>query len=365
MTTTDSSDTEAPAGTEAPAPATGGAETTAPARSGGGGEGKTVGLLFDITGRGDKSFNDAAAAGLDQAVDGVRRRRARESTPTGDGDRAERLDLLVGEGNDLVIGVGFLWSRRPRRPAPSPTPTSCSRSSTPSPSDDHGTPDDFADDADCTNVASLRLRRGAGLVPRRRGRRAQEPDRQDRLHRWRRDRPDQEVRGRLHRRRQGRQPGHRDPVAVHHPAAGLHRLQRPGQGQGDRRVDVRRRRRRRLRRGRRLRPRRVRGRQRGRRARRRCGRSASTATSTTWSTPALQPYILTSMLKRVDVAVYETIEALRRRRRSAGGVAGVRPRRRRRRLLDVGWLRRRHRRPARRLQGSRSSTARSRSRPTP
>ena len=42
----------------------------------------------------------------------------------------------------------------------------------------------------------------------------------------------------------------------------------------------------------------------------RCGRSASTATSTTWSTPALQPYILTSMLKKVDVAVYETIEAL-------------------------------------------------------
>ena len=35
-------------------------------------------------------------------------------------------------------------------------------------------------------------------------------------------------------------------VPVHHAAAGLHRLQRPGQGQGDRRGDVRRRRRRHL-----------------------------------------------------------------------------------------------------------------------
>jgi basic membrane protein A len=71
-------------------------------------EGVPVGLLFDITGRGDKSFNDAAAAGLDQAVEefGVV---PSESTPTGDGDRAERLNGLVDQGNELIIGVGFLW----------------------------------------------------------------------------------------------------------------------------------------------------------------------------------------------------------------------------------------------------------------
>ena len=45
-----------------------------------------------------------------------------------------------------------------------------------------------------------RVRRGTGLVPRRRRRGAQVHVRQDRLHRWRRDRPHQEVRGRLHRR---------------------------------------------------------------------------------------------------------------------------------------------------------------------
>jgi basic membrane protein A len=85
------------------------AETTAPdGTSAPVEEGLTVGLLFDITGRGDKSFNDAAAAGLDQAVDefGVV---PSESTPTGDGDRAERLNGLIDQGNGLIIGVGFLW----------------------------------------------------------------------------------------------------------------------------------------------------------------------------------------------------------------------------------------------------------------
>ena len=81
-------------------------ETSAEAPAEGG---NTVGLLFDITGRGDKSFNDAAAAGLDQATEelGIA---PSESTPTGDSDRADRLNLLVSEGNELVIGVGFLWT---------------------------------------------------------------------------------------------------------------------------------------------------------------------------------------------------------------------------------------------------------------
>jgi basic membrane protein A and related proteins len=68
----------------------------------------TVGVVFDITGRGDRSFNDAAGAGLDQAVDelGVS---GIESTPTGDGDRAERVQGLVDDGAGLVVGVGFLF----------------------------------------------------------------------------------------------------------------------------------------------------------------------------------------------------------------------------------------------------------------
>jgi basic membrane protein A len=95
-----------PAGTEPAATEPAGTEpaATEPAPT----EDLNVGLLFDVTGRGDKSFNDAAAAGLDQAVDefGVV---ASESTPTGDADRAERLQGLIDQGNGLVIGVGFLW----------------------------------------------------------------------------------------------------------------------------------------------------------------------------------------------------------------------------------------------------------------
>ena len=46
-----------------------------------------IGMMYDITGRGDKSFNDSAGAGLDKAKAdfGIA---ATESTPTGDADRA-------------------------------------------------------------------------------------------------------------------------------------------------------------------------------------------------------------------------------------------------------------------------------------
>jgi basic membrane protein A and related proteins len=73
------------------------------------GKGKKVGLLFDVTGRGDKSFNDAAAAGLDKAkadygITGT------ESTPTAaDGsDRPPRIKEMAGN-QDLIVAVGFLW----------------------------------------------------------------------------------------------------------------------------------------------------------------------------------------------------------------------------------------------------------------
>ena len=73
------------------------------------GAGKSVGLLFDVTGRGDKSFNDAAAAAVDRAKAdfGIT---SQESTPTAtDGsDRPERIKAFVGN-QDLIIANGFLW----------------------------------------------------------------------------------------------------------------------------------------------------------------------------------------------------------------------------------------------------------------
>jgi basic membrane protein A len=98
-----SSSTDAPDSTEAST------ATDAPDSTDAMAEGDcAVGVVYDITGRGDRSFNDAAGAGLDQAIAdlGVS---GSESTPTGDGDRAERVQGLVDEGNGLVIGVGFLF----------------------------------------------------------------------------------------------------------------------------------------------------------------------------------------------------------------------------------------------------------------
>ncbi len=73
------------------------------------GAGKSVGLLFDVTGRGDKSFNDSAAAAVDRAKAdfGIA---SQESTPTAaDGsDRPERIKSFVGT-QDLIIANGFLW----------------------------------------------------------------------------------------------------------------------------------------------------------------------------------------------------------------------------------------------------------------
>ena len=90
--------------------ATAAATGTDAAGSAAAGEGTAnVAVLFDVTGRGDKSFNDAAAAGLDKAVAdfGVN---PTESTPSGEGDRAERLSAAIADGNDLVIAVGYLAS---------------------------------------------------------------------------------------------------------------------------------------------------------------------------------------------------------------------------------------------------------------
>jgi basic membrane protein A and related proteins len=74
-------------------------------------EQKSVALMFDLTGRGDKSFNDAAAAGLDKAKAEFAGLKATESVPSGaDGDRAERLKTVLADKNGLVICVGFLWT---------------------------------------------------------------------------------------------------------------------------------------------------------------------------------------------------------------------------------------------------------------
>ena len=68
-----------------------------------------VGVVLDVGGLGDKSFNDAAYRGLMRAVDelGIDSR----FVEPGDGsDREAALRQLAAGGYDLVIGVGFIFT---------------------------------------------------------------------------------------------------------------------------------------------------------------------------------------------------------------------------------------------------------------
>ena len=73
------------------------------------GEGLDVGVVFDVGGRGDKSFNDGAFLGAERAIRELGAR-VRFIEPGEGTDREAGLRLLAAEGMDLVIGVGFIFS---------------------------------------------------------------------------------------------------------------------------------------------------------------------------------------------------------------------------------------------------------------
>jgi basic membrane protein A len=75
-------------------------------------EAKKVGVVYDIGGRGDKSFNDSAFAGLEAAKQEQGNKiAAKDIEPNQDGsNRKELLDSLADEGYGLIFGVGFLFS---------------------------------------------------------------------------------------------------------------------------------------------------------------------------------------------------------------------------------------------------------------
>ena len=67
-----------------------------------------VGMVFDIGGKGDQSFNDSAYRGLQWASKlGVSHV---EIEPGADADRETGLRMIASQGFDLVIGVGFLFT---------------------------------------------------------------------------------------------------------------------------------------------------------------------------------------------------------------------------------------------------------------
>jgi len=68
-----------------------------------------VGIVFDVGGRGDKSFNDGAYNGGERATKELGAH-IRFIEPGDGSDRESGLRLLAAEGMDLVIGVGFIFS---------------------------------------------------------------------------------------------------------------------------------------------------------------------------------------------------------------------------------------------------------------
>jgi basic membrane protein A len=72
-----------------------------------------VGMAYDIGGRGDQSFNDAAAAGLDKAKKelGVQTKEAEATQGETDAAKEERLRLLATSGFNPVVAIGFAYSK--------------------------------------------------------------------------------------------------------------------------------------------------------------------------------------------------------------------------------------------------------------
>ena len=70
-----------------------------------------VGMAYDIGGRGDKSFNDSAARGLDKAKSelGIDTKELSATQGESDADKEARLRLLAQGGYNPVIAVGFLY----------------------------------------------------------------------------------------------------------------------------------------------------------------------------------------------------------------------------------------------------------------
>ncbi len=68
-----------------------------------------AGMVFDVGGKGDKSFNDSAYRGLLRAADDFAVEHT-EFEPGQDADRETGLRKLAQAGYDVIVGVGFLFS---------------------------------------------------------------------------------------------------------------------------------------------------------------------------------------------------------------------------------------------------------------
>ncbi len=95
-------------------------DTTSPASTDASSEGTSeaptsdikVGMAYDVGGRGDQSFNDSAAAGLDQAKAelGISSDESEATDGEAESAREERLITFADAGYDPIIAVGFAYA---------------------------------------------------------------------------------------------------------------------------------------------------------------------------------------------------------------------------------------------------------------
>jgi basic membrane protein A len=69
-----------------------------------------IGIVYDVGGRGDKSFNDAAYAGLQKAIKLLKVEGKDLEPGPGGANREELLRTLAEQNYNLVVGVGFLFT---------------------------------------------------------------------------------------------------------------------------------------------------------------------------------------------------------------------------------------------------------------
>lgn len=76
------------------------------------GDGPKIGVAYDVGGRGDLSFNDSAFEGVKKAVEDLDAtcREVEAGSGENDADREERLRLLADAGYNPIIAVGFIYS---------------------------------------------------------------------------------------------------------------------------------------------------------------------------------------------------------------------------------------------------------------
>ncbi|MEU6479496.1 BMP family ABC transporter substrate-binding protein [Streptomyces sp. NPDC047017] len=80
--------------------------------TGGGGKNLGLALAYDVGGKGDQSFNDAASAGLERADKefGYKSTSVEPQDGESDADKVQRLETLAKQGYNPVIGVGFSYA---------------------------------------------------------------------------------------------------------------------------------------------------------------------------------------------------------------------------------------------------------------